>query len=242
MKSSILIVGAGSGIGRSISEILIQRNESIIVAHRDISIWENCDCPKLTAVSCDVLSDDDCKKLMSQLLAQNARIKAFIYTVGSALTMPLNSLKTRDYEEAFNMNTIAFFSLVQKLLQEDLFDENGASVIAISSLVATVGARGKIAYAASKGALEAGVRSLSLELAPKKIRINAIAPGTLHSPMYDNLVKRIGQESVDKIESEYPFGFGFPKDVSGLISMLLDENNAWISGEMLIMDGGYNAR
>ena len=81
-----------------------------------------------------------------------------------------------------------------------------------------------------------------MELASKKIRINAIAPGTVQTEMLDKLISSIGEEAVKKMLLDYPLGLGYPQDISDLAVFLLSKQSKWVTGSIITIDGGYSAR
>ncbi len=120
--------------------------------------------------------------------------------------------------------------------------DSGASIIFVASIMGIVGEVGKTAYAMSKGALIAGVRSLSLELALKKIRVNAISPGVVITPMSSSSFYSKDEERIRKIETLHPLGLGNVDDVANACVYLISDASKWVTGTNLIVDGGYTAR
>ena len=180
--------------------------------------------------------------MIEHFMTENIKINGLVYTVGKAVTLRLNSIKTEAYKELIELNTLSFFNLISKLATHQLILEQGASIVVISSIVGQYGARGKIAYALTKGAIDSGIKSLALELASKNIRVNAIAPGTVQTEMLDKLISSIGEEEVKRMLLDYPLGVGYPQDISDLAGFLLSKQSKWITGSIITIDGGYLAR
>jgi len=162
--------------------------------------------------------------------------------VGKAVTLPVQSMKPQAYEQLFDLNVVSFLGLLAQVKESGLFSPGLASVVVISSLVGELGARGKTAYSASKGALNATVRSLVQETAAQGLRLNAICPGTIQTGMLENLIASIGSAEVDKLASEFPLGFGCATDVADLACFLLSPASRWMTGQVLTIDGGFSAR
>jgi len=118
----------------------------------------------------------------------------------------------------------------------------GGSIIFISSVMGVVGENGKTMYSMTKGALISAVKSLSIELATRKIRINAISPGVVETPMSKNAIYSRNEESLDKIKSLHPLGLGQPEDVANACVFLLSDASKWITGTNMLVDGGYLAK
>ena len=111
----------------------------------------------------------------------------------------------------------------------------------MSSVVAVVGQPAIVPYAISKGALLAATRSLAIELAPEQIRVNAVLPGVINTPMSDRLFDQMGDAQVNGVKAAHPLGLGEPSDVANAIAYLLSPAASWITGTHLVVDGGYTA-
>jgi len=94
----------------------------------------------------------------------------------------------------------------------------------------------------TKGALIAAVRSMAVELAPRKVRVNTVSPGVVESPMSRSAVYSKDEESLNRIRSLHPLGLGKPEDVANACLFLLSDEARWITGTNLVVDGGYLAR
>ena len=241
-KDVILIVGGGSGIGKAIAEQLITLKEDIIIADINLNKWDSSQIKNVLHYQLNVTNEESINIMIEHFRTEDIHLKGLVYTVGKAVTLPLNSIKTETYKELIELNTMSFFNLISKLATQQLISEEGASIVVISSIVGQYGARGKIAYGLTKGAIDSGIKSLALELASKNIRINAIAPGTVQTEMLDKLISSIGEEEVNKMLLDYPLGLGYPQDISDLAFFLLSKQSKWITGSVITIDGGYSAR
>jgi NAD(P)-dependent dehydrogenase (short-subunit alcohol dehydrogenase family) len=108
--------------------------------------------------------------------------------------------------------------------------------------MAHAGESGKSLYALTKGALTAAAKSLAIELASRKIRVNCIAPGVVETPMVANAYYSQDEEMLNRIKSLHPLGLGKPEDVAHTAVFLLSPGARWITGTTLVVDGGYLAR
>ena len=100
-----------------------------------------------------------------------------------------------------------------------------------------------IAYSSSKGALISGVKSIALELALKKVRVNCISPGQIKSTrMTENIFNKFSKEEKVKRIEIYPLGLGKPEDIANACAFLLSDASRWITGTNLIVDGGYSTK
>jgi NAD(P)-dependent dehydrogenase (short-subunit alcohol dehydrogenase family) len=104
-----------------------------------------------------------------------------------------------------------------------------------------VGQRGKTIYSITKGALDAGIRSLALELADKRIRVNGVAPGVVETPMSKQATYSESDEALARIIAMHPLGLGQTTDVANACIYLLSDAARWVTGTTLTIDGGYTA-
>jgi NAD(P)-dependent dehydrogenase (short-subunit alcohol dehydrogenase family) len=241
-RDVILVVGAGSGIGKAVTELLLESGEAVVASDLDLTVWEGHDSGALLTLQTDVLNEASVQSLAETIAGDQLKLKGLVFTVGKAITLPLQSLKPAILNELLQLNTLSFFNLISQLQNQKLFAASSASIVVISSIVGQTGAKGKIAYSATKGALDAAIKSLACELAEENIRINAIAPGTLQTPMLARLISTIGADEVAKLAAEYPLALGYPEDVASLVLFLLGESAKWITGNLITIDGGFSAR
>ena len=115
-------------------------------------------------------------------------------------------------------------------------------MVAISSVSAQAGWLGGSLYCGSKGALDASVRALAIELAAKNIRVNSVVPSNIRTPMLDGMISVGGDEAEKVIQARQPFGIGDPYDVAHAVAFLLSDAARFITGTNLVVDGGYLAQ
>ena len=120
-------------------------------------------------------------------------------------------------------------------------EEKGGSILFISSIYALVGMPGQIGYTASKGAVNSAVRTMAIELARRKIRVNTLSPGLVRTDMTNKAFELLTEEQVKKLEEAFPLGVGSPEEVARAAVFLLAPQNSWITGTDLVIDGGYTA-
>ena len=116
---------------------------------------------------------------------------------------------------------------------------NGGSVVFLSSTAASTGQAGISEYSASKAAIQGLSRSLSIELAKQKIRVNCISPGVVETKMLSEFQQGLTSEQFEKIRDRHPLGVGKTSDIVGPIAFLLSDYSSWITGVNLNVDGGY---
>lgn len=237
-----LITGITSPIGLAIAESLYQREQKISISGvgRSRQRWsEKCnglkdkEFTRVNFIEFDFSDKQDSSHWVSELEPLNY----IVLNAGVLKRSPLRVAKVEDIENQWMVNVHSILTLLSSLIRQKKI-VNGASIVVVSSIATLRPTVGNVVYSTTKSALSGLVRSLSLELAPKGIRINAVLPGLIVSDMTKNLMDA---ESYSRHISKYPLGrFGRPEDVASLISFLLSEASSWITGTEIPIDGGYS--
>ena len=141
-----------------------------------------------------------------------------------------------------DVHLLAGIELARAACRRDVMEEQGGALLFVSSIYGLVGVSGQIGYSASKGAVAAAVRSMAVELARRNIRVNALSPGLVKTPMTDEALAKLSDVQVRKIMDAHPLGIGTPEDVAKAATFLLAPENRWITGIDLVVDGGYTAQ
>jgi NAD(P)-dependent dehydrogenase (short-subunit alcohol dehydrogenase family) len=149
--------------------------------------------------------------------------------------LPLKSLTLEQIRDTFNTNFFSAMELTTVLMKKKINDRQLRSIVFISSIASKFGARGFSAYSASKGALDALMKSLAVELAPE-VRANSVLPGGVRTRMTDRIFENT--EMVAKFERDYPLGIGEATDIVNAVEFLISEKSRWITGQQMIVDGG----
>jgi NAD(P)-dependent dehydrogenase (short-subunit alcohol dehydrogenase family) len=151
-------------------------------------------------------------------------------------------VRESEIEEVFKVNCFSFLELMKHYSKAKNRSEKFSAVV-ISSVSAFAGWSGGSVYCASKGALSAAVRSLAIELAPKGVRVNAICPSNVKTPLYDAGAAEInGEEALNSLLSRQVLGLGMPDQIAEVAAFLLSDASSFITGVNLPVDGGYLAQ
>jgi NAD(P)-dependent dehydrogenase (short-subunit alcohol dehydrogenase family) len=242
MYKKILVTGATSGIGLALCESLINNSFTVIAIGRDESkiahLKEHYHPDSFSFESLDLNNFENYNSFFDKHL-ENLKFDGFVHCAGMEETLPL-SLYTPDRMQAiFNINVFSGVELL-RYFSKKKYSNDGASVVFISSVMAELGQPGKIGYCATKSAILGIVKSAALEFSKRKFRVNAIAPGVVNTPMTQKLFGLIDDENINRIKEMHPLGIGEVQDVIPIISFLLSENSKWITGQNIIVDGGYS--
>lgn len=240
----ILVVGASSGIGKqtaiTLSQIgaklsLIARNEEKLKSV--IAELEGDGHDYFVADVSDVVSIES---LVKEIVAKDGLLDGLVYSAGITGSMPLNMLKPEKLQHVMNTNFFGFIECVRQFSKKGHY-ANNARIVSISSLAAKCGDKSHTAYSASKAAMEGAIRCIAIELAEKGIAVNAVAPGMTKTEMFNEYVKKTGEDSapIRKIIERQYLGFGEPEDIANVICFLLSPAARFITGATIPIDGGY---
>lgn len=244
-NKNIIITGASSGIGKQCAIecskaeaniILIARNEERLEQTKKQLSDKN-----HLYYSFDVTEFDKIKDIISNLVEKVGKIDGFIHSAGIELTKPFSLTKPEDYEKLFKINVISGFEFARVISSKKNMNENGGSFVFISSIMGLNGVAGKIAYCTSKGAMISGIKSMALELAPKKIRVNCVLPAVVETELSKAFIEKLPKESIEEMIKMHPLGLGKSEDVANACVYLLSDEAKWMTGSNLVIDGGYSA-
>ncbi len=243
----IIITGASSGIGRQCAVSCSKMGATTVLLGRDqarlnetLEMLE--DPTKSLVYSVDLLEYHEVAKIILEVVARLGSIDGLINCAGISTTLPINVISDDKLEHYLKNNVIGPMNLTRHIIRSGRISDDGASIIFISSVMGIVGEKGKTLYSITKGALIAAVRSMAVELASKKIRVNAVSPGVVMSPMSKRAVYSADEESWNRITELHPLGLGNPEDVANACVFLISDASRWITGTNLVVDGGYTAR
>ena len=242
----ILVTGASSGIGQATAILLSQLGAQVVLAGRVLQKLEATyallNGPDHQISVYDLQNLTGIPTWVEKIVDDAGPLHGFVHAAGIQYTAPLRSLTTEKWREIFLLNTEVPLVLSKSFSERKIHAEKNCSIVFISSVMGMVGAPGRVAYSLSKGALDGMTKSLALELAPKRIRVNGIAPALVRTAMLEEMAKVWTSDQWLLTEKMHPLGLGMPEDVANAAAFLLAETGKWITGTILVIDGGYTAQ
>lgn len=240
-EKHIVVGGAATGIGRSLSELLHRLGANLILLDINLELLEDLlkvlPNPKHKIVQLDYSHPETFEEKLVGVFKSVGGIDGYVHCVGLRSRRPINTLKTTVVQELFRTNLFSFIEMVRVLSLKGNWKE-GMSVVGISSIAAKAGTPGLTAYSATKSAMEAATRCLARELANKKIRLNTIIPGQVNTPAYKEYMQMSGFQEDPVLKRQY-LGLIQPADVANVIAFLLGPQSSFISGAAIPVDGGF---
>jgi len=240
-----LITGAASGIGSAVAVLLSRLGASLSLVDCDANGLQ--ETIRLTAAgpACyqfDLKDIGGIDRLVGDVVSKGGRLHGVVHSAGLQSIMPAKALTVEAWREIFAVNTESALALAKGMQSKKVYAGESGSIVFISSIMALAGSPGAIAYSMSKSALHGMARSLALEYASKRIRVNCVAPGFVRTPLFERTEKLWDAEQKRAVELQHPLGFGEPGDIANAVAFLLADTGRWITGTVLVVDGGYLAR
>ena len=238
----IIVTGASSGLGREICKEISSLGARVsLIARREEKLKETIELMK--GVNHRVYGFDVCKieqieDLVAKIVEYNGKVDGFVHAAGIGTMRPLSMT---NYDFMLEMMKIHLFSFVEfsRILGKKKNTNDYASLVAVSTAGTMHCDKGKVAYVATKGALDKVVRAIAVELGEsRKIRINTINPGWIKTDMFFDFIKDFGEEKMEKLLEPQLLGLEEPEEVAKLIAFLLSDSARKITGQNLIIDGG----
>jgi NAD(P)-dependent dehydrogenase (short-subunit alcohol dehydrogenase family) len=241
----ILVTGASSNVGRACAValaglgaelVLLGRNEEQLRKTADLLAGGG-----HQIVGFDLNQTDEIATLPAMTQARERRLSGLVHSAGICPLVPLAATSPAILQQTMRINFDAFVELCRHFSKRTVFSESGGSFVAISSVSAKVGWPAGGAYCASKAALDGLVRVLSLELAPRNIRVNTVCPSDLSTPMQAEAGATAAKSHAER-GADQPLGLGDAADIANAVAFLMGDAGRFITGTSLIVDGGFLAK
>lgn len=242
---NILLTGATSGIGLSVCKALLEQGDRVFAVGRNIDALltlANAYSDNLLVVSCFDLSNlEGIEHLINGFCELYGRLDGMVLCAGLEETMPLSLYKIDKVQAIFNINVFSNIEIL-RVFSKKKNSNDGSSVVFLSSVMSELGQAGKVGYCATKSAIVGLVKSAALEFSNRKIKVNAVAPAIVQTPMTAKLFDNLSSDQIQTIKDMHPNGFGETSDIVPMILFLLSSGAGWITGQNIKIDGGYSIK
>ena len=239
-KRVAIVTGGGSGLGFAIAKAFTQNGIQTIIVGRDEEklktakeqLGENC-----FYKSCDLSNLPSIVVLINAIIKDFGQIDILVNNAGINMKKEFTEVTDDDFQKIISTNVCSVFAVSREVVKQMLPKKSGC-IINISSMAAQYGLPKVIAYSASKTAIDGMTRAMAVELSPKGIRVNAIAPGFIYSDMTAKALDS-GPERKAKVFGRTPMGhMGQPEDIGAAAMYLAGEGAKYVTGVVLPVDGG----
>ena len=240
----VLVSGGSRGIGEAIARGFAEHGSQVVISGREQSTLEAVaagmsGAHDVACLTCDVAQPEDIESLVANVLERFGRIDTLINVAGVNRRKPTEDVTEDDYDFILDINLKGAFLLSQKVGQHMLETGRG-SQINIESLNTYAPLKGVTPYAMSKGGMQMMTRSLALEWGPRGVRVNSLAPGFILTDLTKKLWSDPTMHSWG--ETNTPLGrLGVPDDMIGTSLFLASDASAFMTGQVLYVDGGFSA-
>ncbi|HCT69927.1 3-oxoacyl-[acyl-carrier-protein] reductase FabG [bioreactor metagenome] len=235
---TILVTGASSGLGRQTAITASAYGARVVLTGRDAArlneTFQLLEGDGHLQITADLTLQPDIDRLVAALPVLNG----MVYSTGISDLAPARFITAETIAKTFRVSFDAAVLLTAGLLGKKKLAKKQCSLVYISSISTRYPFVGGAMYISAKAALEAYARVLALELAPKGIRVNCVAPAFVRTPMLDDTAANYSQEAVNMIEARQILGLGDPEDVANSIVYYLADASKWVSATSLVLGGG----
>ncbi len=240
----VFVTGASSGLGRAAAVALAAAGAKLVVTGRSEERLEKTRSMLAgdghSAYPAELSDADQVAELVKTAAKENGPLDGVFHSAGIFLVLPAKMTKQRHIDEVFGASVPGAYGIARAVSQRNVMNDGG-SIVLMSSVAGVRANAGLTAYAGAKAAILGLNRALAAELAPRRIRVNAVVAGTVETEMHLTMQASSSGDQADANAAKHPLGYGAPDDIASVVLFLLSDASRWVTGSALAVDGGYLA-
>ena len=238
----VVITGGISGIGKASAELFASEGAKLVLV--DVNEDEGQKVASELAskgheaifIQADVTSEEDAKNVFAETIEKHGRVDVLFNNAGIGATKPTHEVTYEEYRKTVNVDLDGVFLFAQNAIKQMLEQENGGVIVNTASMYGWIGASGSAAYNAAKGGVINLTRSLAIEYAGNKIRVNSLCPGFIDTPI-------IPEDQKEPLRQATPMArLGLPEEMAKAALFLASDDSSYMTCNSLTVYGGFNAQ
>ncbi len=240
----VVVTGAASGMGEACARLFHEGGATVIPVDRNARAGEVASELGGVAAIGDVSSSAFCDELIAGVVAEHGRVDVLVNAAGIIVRSPAHATSDEDWDRLFSVNVAGVFYMSRAAVRV-MVEQGSGAIVNFGSVWGEVGNAGHAAYAASKGAVHQLTRSMALEHAKDGIRINAVAPGEIRTPMLssERQIPPTEEDLQAMADATIPMArLGTPEEVAAVVAFLASDEASYMTGSIVTVDAGYTAR
>lgn len=237
----VIVTGAASGIGEASVRAFAREGAKVVIADfadHGQALADELGADKALFIKIDVTDSEAVQAMIAQTVAQFGRLDVMFANAGIAADGPIDELEESAWQRTIDINLGGVY-LCDKYAIQQFLKQGGGVIVNCGSIHSHVGKRGVTAYAAAKGGVKLLTQTLGIEYGAKGIRVNAVCPGYIDTP----LLSHIPDDAKEKLVALHPMGrLGRAEEVANAVLFLASDEASFVTGSSLMVDGGYTAQ
>jgi NAD(P)-dependent dehydrogenase (short-subunit alcohol dehydrogenase family) len=241
---NVVITGGASGIGLATARRLASEGARVCIIGRTPAnvqaVIESLEGEGHVGMPGNLMAAEDADRCFATAAAQMGRLHCAILCAGGHSVAPVTVVREKHFREMFDANVVTTVNAIRPFLKN--VEPGGGSIVIVGSAAALRANPGVIAYSTAKGALIPFCKTLAMELAPRRIRVNIVLPGVVTTEMTERFFLKLSDIQRTAIAAAHPLGVGAPDDVAAVNAFLASDEARWITGAEMVVDGGLTLK